>query len=420
MNPDLERAILLVEQNRPQMAVEYFQRALGAEPENAMAHAAFSLCLASLEKFDDAEAAARQAIHLQPDSAFSYYALAQVLNERHRLREAAAAIHEAVRLDPDDADYWALMASVRGQQSHWHEALQAADAGLQHDPTHPGCINMRALCLQMTGRGAESVAASDAALARDPENPQSHYTRGLALLEAGRRHEAMYHFKECLRLEPNFQPAREGIVLALKSANPLYRPILKASFWLARGGAKWGIILPIGLWILVQVLNHAGRSNPAIEPYVDPIIYSYVAFVGLTWIGPHVFDLVVMLHPLGRIALTRRQKAAAFIIAALAAIGCGLVALYLTIGGILFLIFGVPLLFITIPVGGLFRAEAGWPRKLMMLILLVCVVLVLTVFGSIFTAATGEQILGLFAASLWACAIASWITIFVAPITPKR
>src|SRR5690606_12396367 len=180
-------------------------------------------------------------------------ALACGLDDRNRFVEAASVIEQAIRLEPDEPMYWALLAGIRGQQERWHEALEAADNGLQHDPTHPGCVNLRGLALQMTGRRREAVATTDAALARDPENPMSHFTRGMALLEGGQRQEAMYHFRECLRLDPNFEPAREGIVDALKAANPLYRPILKFSFWLARKGSKWGMILPIGLWVLVQV-----------------------------------------------------------------------------------------------------------------------------------------------------------------------
>lgn len=420
MNPNLQRALLLAEQGRHEMALPYFQQCLGDEPTNAHAHAAFALSLARLEKFDDAEAHAREAIHLEPDASMPYYALAFVLDDRNRFVEAAGVIEQAIRLEPDEPIYWALLAGIRGQQERWHEALEAADNGLQHDPTHPGCVNLRGLALQMTGRRREAVATTDAALARDPENPMSHFTRGMALLEGGQRQEAMYHFRECLRLDPNFEPAREGIVDALKAANPLYRPILKFSFWLARKGSTWGMILPIGLWVLVQVGRNVAESNPELAPYIDPFIYAYIAFIALTWLGPHIFDFVVMVHPLGRHAMPTVRKRAAWVIFAMAVSGSGLLLTYLLWSWPLGLFIGVPCLFLTIPVSGVFRTRKGWPSTVMKLIAAGCVGLVLLTFLLLVVLTDAKKFVSMWEASLWACAIASWVTIFLAPVTPKR
>jgi tetratricopeptide (TPR) repeat protein len=420
MNPDLQRALLLTEQHRPEMALEYFQRAIGAEPGNAAAHASFALCLSALEKFDEAETRAREAVQLEPDGAFNHYALGYVLNDRNYHHEAADVVEEAIRLEPDEPMYWGLLAAIRGQLEEWQDALDAADNGLQHDPTHPVCINMRGLALQMTGRGREAVETTDAALARDPENPMSHFTRGMTLLESGQRKEAMYHFRECLRLDPNFEPARDGIVDALKAANPLYRPILKFSFWLARKGSKWGVILPIGLWVLLQVGRGISSSNPELAPYTDAATYAYGVFVLLTWLGPHVFDFVVLIHPLGRLAMPRPRKIIALVIAAMGAVGGGLVLAYFLTDWLLFLTLGVPFLALTMPVSGAWRAHQGWPRKVLVSVAGVCIGLTLLSWASMFFVDDFDEFMGYWTVALWACAISSWVAIFITPINPKR
>jgi tetratricopeptide (TPR) repeat protein len=420
MNPNLQRAMLLCEQNRPELAVEYFRQALGDEPDESIIHASFAVCLADLEQLDDAEHHARRAIELDPDLDFNHYAAGYVLDERKRFKEAAAAALEAIRLDPEEPMYWALLASIRGQQERWQDALEAAENGLRHDPAHPGCVNIRSMALQLLGRRQEADAATEAALARDPENPLSHYTRGMALLESGQRKQAMYHFREALRIEPNFEPAREGIVMALKSANPLYRPFLAFAFWLARRGSKWGLILPIGLWLLLQAGRALSNTYPALEPWIGPATYAYLALIAVTWLGPHIFDMVVMVHPLGRHALPRRRKVAAWVIVAMALTGGGLLLATWLSGWVLFLLLGIPLLFLTIPVAGLFRAEAGWPRKVLLLVAAGCVGMVLVSFGLLFLQSDWDRFFGVWQASLWACAIASWVSIFLAPITPTR
>lgn len=420
MNPNLQRALLLAEQKRPELAVEYFRQALGEEPANSLAHASFAICLADMNKLDEAERHAREAISIDPHIDFNHYAVGYVLDERNDFKRAALAVLEAIRIDPEEPMYWALLASIRMQQERWQEALEATENGLRHDPTHPGCVNINAMALQMLGRRGESVQASAAALARDPENPLSHYTRGMALLESGQRQEAMYHFRECLRIEPNFEPAREGIVMALKSANPLYRPFLSAAFWLARKGSAWGLMLPVGLWVLLQVGRSLSDSNPWLEPYITPATYVYIGIIGVTWLGPHIFDIVVMVHPLGRLAMPRLRKAAGWTVLAMAAVGGGLVCTYLISDFLLPLILGAPLLFLTIPVAGAFRASEGWPRKVMIAIAAICVGLVLLSVAVLFVQSDWDRFFGVWQAALWACAIASWVSVFLAPITPKR
>jgi len=64
MNQHLERAILLAQQSRFDLAENELRQALVLEPENAHAHALLATCLAEREKFDEATAEATQAIHL--------------------------------------------------------------------------------------------------------------------------------------------------------------------------------------------------------------------------------------------------------------------------------------------------------------------------------------------------------------------
>ena len=147
LNPNLQRAILLVQQARHEQAITELRQSLTVEPHDPYAHALFGLCLAKLEKFQDATAEAQQAIHLSPDFPFAHYAHASILHDRHRYVEALAAINEALRLDSADADYLALLAAIYIDEKRWREALEAAERGLQLDSEHIACTNLRAIAL---------------------------------------------------------------------------------------------------------------------------------------------------------------------------------------------------------------------------------------------------------------------------------
>jgi tetratricopeptide (TPR) repeat protein len=227
MAEHFHRGMVLYQQSRYDLAEKELRRALGDEPENPMAHAVLALCLAERDQNDEAVSQAEEAISLAPDLAFCHFALAKIHYDADRLREALQAIEEAIALDPEDADYFALKAGIRLNQRDWAAALKAAEEGLTIDAEHVQCTNLRAIALVKLGRKKEAGATIDAALARDPDNAITHANQGWTLLERSEHTRAMEHFREALRLDPELDWARAGIVEALKAKHLVYRMMLK-------------------------------------------------------------------------------------------------------------------------------------------------------------------------------------------------
>jgi len=366
MNPHLQRALLLYQQARYDLAETELQQALAVEPGHAYAHGLLALCLAEREQFKEATEEAQQAIHLAPDSDFSHYAMARVMHERHREDEALAAINEAIRLDPDDADYLALLAQIHLSERRWPAALEAAERGLQHDPEHVGCTNLRAIALVKLGRKAEAGATIGAALGKNPDNSLTHANQGWTLLEKGEPKQALEHFRESLRLNPENEWARRGIVEALKARNIIYAVMLRYFLWMSkfRKNAQWGILL--GAYFGNQVLGAIARHNPAWAPWILPIRILYGCFALMTWLASPLFNLLLRVNRFGRLALSREQTVASNWLGL-----CLLLALVALTGCVWFgfnspwvmalCVFGLLLL----PVAGTFNCARGWPRKTM-------------------------------------------------------
>lgn len=372
MNPHLERGLLLFQQSRHELAEAELRQALADEPQEAYAHALLALCLAEREKFADATAEAQQAIHFAPDLPFAHYALARVLCDRNRYAEARAAIEEAIRLDASDADHFSLLAGIHFQERRWPDALQAAEQGLELDAEHVGCTNLRAMALVKLGRKAEAGATIDAALAKAPENALTHANQGWTLLERGDPKKALEHFREALRLDPENEWARAGIVEALKARNIIYAAMLKYFLWMSKlsSRAQWGIIL--GGYFGSRLLGSMAQSNPDLAPWVLPLRILYITFAVLTWTAYPLFNLMLRLNRFGRLALTPAQNVEAnwvgalFFLALLSLAGC--VAMGFGSPWLMSLaVFGLLLL----PLSGYFRCSAGWPRNTMLAVVVV-------------------------------------------------
>jgi tetratricopeptide (TPR) repeat protein len=364
-NPQFQRALILQQQHRYADAAAELRQVLAGDPHDAPAHALLALCLIEQKELKDATAEAQQAVGLAPDLPMAHYALAYALLRRGWLDEARSAAQECVRLDAFNPSHFALLAAIEMERRNWPAALEQAENGLALDPDHDWSTNLRAMALVKLGRRDEASAAMGEALSRNPENAVSQANQGWTLLHRGEHRQAMVHFKEALRLDPNLDWAKAGMVEALKSSFFLYRWLLYFFLWMARlgGRARWGVI--IGAWVGYNMLDSVARRNPRAAPYLWPILYAYLAFVVMTWVAYPLLNLVLRVHRYGRYALSRDQTAMSNWVGGLlaAAVGLGIACYVTDSAGLLGLALVAALL--VIPMSGAYACYRGWPRNVL-------------------------------------------------------
>jgi tetratricopeptide (TPR) repeat protein len=204
--------------------------------------------------------------------------------------------------------HFGRLASISIDGHRWQVALDAAEMGLRLDPDDVDCTNLRAIALVRLGRKDEAGATIDAALAKQPEDARSHANQGWTLLHQGNPRKAMEHFREALRLEPNMEWARLGIIEAMKARNILYRWILGYFLWMTKFSPRVQIMLILGLLFGTQILNAVCAAVPVLELVQLPLVLLYVLFVWTTAVAPTLFNLLLMLNKFGRFALNRIEK----------------------------------------------------------------------------------------------------------------
>lgn len=381
MNRHLQRAQMLAEQSRFEMALEEIAQHLTEEPEDAQAHSLRGFCLAELEKYEEAAIAARTAIQLAPDSSHPYYIYSLVLTARNNLAEADKAIANAIELDPYDEDYFAQAAAIKLQQKQWEPALVAAEEGLKLDPEHETCTNLRAIALVKLGRKSEAGEALQSSLEREPENPLSHANMGWSKLEQGQPKQAMTHFREALRLEPEMEWARQGIVQAMKSHYFIYRMLLGFFLWINKldGRQKWMILL--GGYFGHRFLSSLARTTPELAPFLMPLIIAYIGFAILTWVGGPIFNFLLWLNPFGRLALSDEEKRTSIWVGSSIVLALVFVAAYFFSGNVDCLRSSLCLAFMTPALATFYASDKGWPRAVHHLLLLTMVFLAINVVG---------------------------------------
>ena len=373
MNPLVARAELLLHQDRYEQAADTLRQALLQSPEDAHVHRLLAICLSEQEKFDEATSHAQQAVHLAPEDPYTHYVLCSVLADRRRWPQARAAIEEALALQPADPDFYGMLARIAFAQEKWRDALDAAESGLAIDGENAACINLRAMAQVKLGDKSGAASTIDQALQRRPDDPVAHANQGWVLLEQGNPKKAVEHFREALRLKPDFEWARQGIVAALKAHNPIYRVMLGWFLWMAKlpSQARWGII--IGGYVGYRFLRDVARKTPEWAPWIWPVLIAYIIFAVMTWLVDPFFNLMLRLHPWGRHALSRDEVRGANLLVGSILLPVPFVLAAWLLGSedlVLPLLLGL----IAIPASAVYRCEKGWPQKAAAVITVVLVV----------------------------------------------
>lgn len=362
MSIHVERTHILLGQGRFKEAKEEIHKHLQLFPEDGGSHAFLAVCDLNLDLHKEATADAERAIALSPDLAFAHFMLAQTLLHRNRLAEAEKAIDEALRIEPNEASNFALLSAIKMSRRQFREALAAADAGLALDPTDSRCLNHRANALVMLGRKGEAAATMAGALANSPDDSMTHANQGFALLHANDPRKAIEHFREALRLNPENEYAKAGIVESLKARNFVYRLLLQYFFWVSKlpQSAQW--VLLAAMFFGPRLLRRWGERSPLTEMWVELLIGAYLVFVVLTWLGSAAFNLMLRFDKDGRYSLNADQIRGANLLAVYLVMPCLMMIGFLVTRESFYQWAWYRWVFVCMPASAVFHCDKGWPR----------------------------------------------------------
>jgi len=228
------RIELLLGQQRPTLAEAVCRDLLAQDERDIVAHLFLVQALLDQNHFSTAEESLARLLSLEPEFHNAYYLLAYVQQEQGRLGEAQKTIQEALRLYPFSSEYHATAGSIALANGQANKALESAVNGLAYEPTHVGCRNLQGRVLALLGEHKNGIAALNVALEANPLLSQTHANVGQTYLEVGHYALARQHFAESLRLQPNDEVARTGLLRAFKSRFWLYRALMYCQLWLVR------------------------------------------------------------------------------------------------------------------------------------------------------------------------------------------
>jgi len=322
-HPQLLRGLQLKELGRYADAESAFKEALAQEPNDAFALHQLAGCqwqIAGRQK--DALQTINQAIAVEPNDSEHHILRAFILCVLDRPKEALASAQTALGLSPNEGGAYNAEAQAYLQMENWPAAERAARQALALDADNSGAANQLAQALRLQNKQAENDAHLAGMLARDPDDAFTHANAGWSALNRGEHRAAEVHFREALRIDPDFDYAREGLLNSFRARSPLYRAYLKYSFAMQRlsSGARWALI--IGLYFAVKF---AGQLPGGIV-----LVALYFLFVLWVWVARPVGNFLLLFDPFAKFALRPREKTEAAVVGG--ALLAGLFAVIASLG----------------------------------------------------------------------------------------
>jgi tetratricopeptide (TPR) repeat protein len=234
-----ELGALCLQTERPDSAVDCFERAVGLNPRFAVAHYNLAAALEHLGRGPDATAALRRAIALKPDLGPAYSRLGTLLQAQgeedeakacfrkasefssnpaeHDLEEAKLLLAEGqpraakpllrnvVALDPGNSLAHAILGDLLGQEGHFDEARAMLQTATELDPDRIGAWHNLTLLTKVCEADRPLVETLEEMLARpgrsDLDRAMLHFSLGKAYDDLGEPEPAMQHFDQANTIE---------------------------------------------------------------------------------------------------------------------------------------------------------------------------------------------------------------------------
>ncbi len=333
----LQKAELLRRQKRFKDAEQQVGIVLQDNPEDVDALVILGHCKIDTKQTDEAIAILKQSLQYHANNDYVFYLIGFAYYQNSNNELALQFLDKALSIFPYNAGYFALQSHVFLEQKNYALALVSANNGLAVDAESVSCLNARSTALFRLNRKEEAYETINEALELDPEDYSTHTNYGWHYLEKGKYKNATNHFKEALRLNPNYDYAKQGYKAALKSRMPFYRWILQYSLWMGRQQRSVRIGVPVGLWVLVNIISSV-KNNPFLKYLGLSVLIVYIFFVIMSWLGSAFANLYLLFTPHGKYILEKSERYSAVAVGVFIGLGILLLVPAFTINERLFVL----------------------------------------------------------------------------------
>lgn len=194
-------------QKKFRKAIDLFENALSANPQNAKAHYAMGLCYNGLREGDKAREAFEKAVAINPKYPKAHKALGDIQRRNRNYGPAAATYQRAMDADPKYMDAYGGLARVNFATEDYQAIVELMQQALKIDERYPDGHLFLGSALSQLGRQHEAIEPLRRASELDGKNCEARFRLGDAYYGMGDYRQAIEAGQKATRCQRNYHAA---------------------------------------------------------------------------------------------------------------------------------------------------------------------------------------------------------------------
>lgn len=199
--------ILAARQKDYKRAIQFFDRAIGFQPDGSAAYCNKGLALRELGDPNAALLEFRRALALNTKDAVAYYGIGSINAEYGEAEEALAAFEKAIAANAGFMEAYESRGSILEHLHRFEAAVANFDQAISRNPSHAPSYLYRGNALKGLHRLEESLASYDRAIEINPDYAEALSNRGVVLYDLGRIETALDSYDRAIAIKPGYVEA---------------------------------------------------------------------------------------------------------------------------------------------------------------------------------------------------------------------
>ena len=186
-------------------------KALAVDDKSAYGWSVIGDVQFKMKSYDRAEEAYNKALLIDPKRVRALDGLSKLLMTRELWKDAENATRALVDADPATLSHYLRMANIIDEQARYADSEAIYQKLIKDHPTYADVFVDYGVSLWRQKKDKEAEAQFKAGIAVNSKNPWFHLTYGNFLRQMKRLKEAKASYEEALRLDPNYEEARNRL-----------------------------------------------------------------------------------------------------------------------------------------------------------------------------------------------------------------
>lgn len=204
-----EIGIQAFQEKRYEDAAQAFNKAIEANPEDAVGYINFGTLLAAMNDIERAERFFQKAITVDEKAATAYYGLANLYYEAERFTEAAKLYQKSIEHGIQGADAYYMLAKCFERSEEYKLALPYMQRAAELAPKDIQIRLAYGILLCTLEMFDFAKVELEYVIEEDWNNADAHYNLGvLYAVSTTDTEKAKYHLKQAYTLQPEFDQAK--------------------------------------------------------------------------------------------------------------------------------------------------------------------------------------------------------------------